>query len=256
MALLTDGNPNDTIALKVYESAILDIANIERIDLDVKLTLATEEVSEDVIDILLDHTQTQDPQSIVRRTIGVSDVVVTTQLKRWHALHTLEIVYRDAFNNQLNDRYEAKFLEYQELARNAREHTVRFGIGLVTSPISKAQQPQLSAIAGGSAGGTFYVEVTWLNAAGQEGAPSDVTALGLAPQQNLMVQPVGPPPNATAFNIYIGATADALALQNGSPIPVGQSFTMPDSGLVAGAAPGTGQAPDTFVIGGPMLRRG
>ncbi len=126
MALLTDGNPNDTIALKVYESAILDVANIERIDLDVKLTLATEEVSEDVIDILLDHTQTQDPQSIVRRMIGVSDVVVTTQLKRWHALHTLEIVYRDAFNNQLNDRYEAKFLEYQDLAINAREHTVRF----------------------------------------------------------------------------------------------------------------------------------
>ncbi len=50
-----------------------------------------------------------------RRAIGVSDVVVTRQMKRWHALHTLEIVYRDAFNNQLNDRYQAKFVEYQEL---------------------------------------------------------------------------------------------------------------------------------------------
>jgi hypothetical protein len=255
MALLTDGNPNDTIALKVYESAILDVATIERIDLDIKLTLATEEVTEDVLDILLDHTRS-DPQTTVRRMIGVSDVVVTRQLKRWHALHTLEIVYRDAFNNQLNDRYQAKFQEYRDLTINAREHAVRFGIGLVLNPVPKAQAPALSAAAGGSPGGTFYVELTWVNAAGQEGAPSDVTALGLAPQQVLMVQPVNPPQVATAFNIYIGPTADALALQNASPIPVGQSFTMPDSGLVAGPAPGTGQAPDTYVIGGPMLRRG
>ena len=43
-----------------------------------------------------------DPQSTMRRARGVSDVVVTPQLKRWHAIHTLGVVYRDAFNNQLN----------------------------------------------------------------------------------------------------------------------------------------------------------
>ena len=93
------------------------MATIERIDLDAKLGLATEEISEDVLDILLDHTRTSDPQSNVRRTMGVSDVVVTPQMKRWHALHTLEMVYRDAFNNQLNDRYQAKCEEYQDLSR-------------------------------------------------------------------------------------------------------------------------------------------
>jgi hypothetical protein len=255
MALLTDGNPNDTLALKVYESAILDVANIERIDLDVKLSLATEEVTEDVLDILLDHSRA-DPHSSVRRTIGVADVVVTRQLRRWHALHTLEIVYRDAFNNQLNDRYEPKFQEYRELTRNAREHTMRFGIGLALNPLPKAQPPTLSTVAGGSPGGTFYVEVAWLNAAGQEGAPSDATALSVSQLHDLVATPVHPPQGATAFNIYIGATTVTLALQNGSPIPVGQSFTMPDSGLVAGVAPGTGQSADVYVIGGPMLRRG
>src|SRR5579864_4251325 len=113
MALLTDGNPNDTLALQVYESSILDLASAEAIDLGAKLGLATEEISEDVIDVLLDHAWTPDPQSYIRRRIGVSDVVLTAQMTRWHALHTLEIVYRDAFNNQLNDRYRAKWAEYQ-----------------------------------------------------------------------------------------------------------------------------------------------
>ena len=59
-------------------------------------------------------------------------------MKRWHALHTLAVVYRDAFNNQLNDRYRNKWEEYRELARNAREQTFEFGIGLVATPIPQA----------------------------------------------------------------------------------------------------------------------
>jgi hypothetical protein len=261
MALLTDGNPNDTLALQVYESAILDVAHVEKIDLAIKLTLATQEIADDVLDILLDHTPLDhtrafDPGSTVRRTIGVSDVVVSPQMQRWHALHTLEIFYRDAFNDQLNDRYQAKFLEYRELSKDAQAHTVRFGIGLALNPIPEAQQPALSAVGGTGAAGTFYVQVSWVSATGQEGAPSDATALGTAALQNLVVQPVNPPAVATGFNVYIGVTENALARQNASPVAVGDAFTMPSGGLIAGAAPGTGQAADIFVVGGPTLRRG
>src|SRR5579862_388959 len=135
MALLTDGNPNDATGLQVYESGILDVAATEKIDLDVKLGLSTEEISEDVLNVLLDHTRTVDPQSNIRRTVGVSDVVVTPPMRRWHAMHTLEIVYRDAFNNQLNDRYRAKLSEYHELSRQARDSMIKFGIGLVLAPV-------------------------------------------------------------------------------------------------------------------------
>src|SRR6185436_9710358 len=113
--LLTDGNPNADENLRVYESAILEVAHAEMIDLAVKLDLATEEIAQEVLDFLLDHTGA-DPQAAGRRSIGAADVVVTRQVKRWHAVHTLEIVYRDAFNNQLNDRYRPKFLEYRELS--------------------------------------------------------------------------------------------------------------------------------------------
>src|SRR5579875_3444088 len=244
MALLTDGSPNTPADLTVYESAILNVAAAEAIDLGVKLALATEEISEDVLEILLDHTRSYDPQSTVRRQIGVSDVVVTPQMKRWHALHTLEIVYRDAFNNQLNDRYLPKWQEYRRLSANARSHTAMFGIGLVNTPIPEAATP------------IYYVAITWVAANGEEGAPSPVTAYETGAGMTLVAAGVNPPAVATGFNVYAGLSATSLALQNASPVPAGQSFVMPATGLSAGRAPGDGQTPDVYVTGGPTLRRG
>jgi len=256
MALLTDGNPNDTEALRIYETAILSVANVEMIDLDAKLGLATEEISEDVLDILLDHTRAYDPQSSVRRRIGVSDVVVTPQLKRWQAAHTLEIVYRDAFNNQLNDRYKPKWDEYRALSRDAREQTERFGIGLVLNPVPKPATPILSVVPGTTAATTYYVQVSWVSATAQEGSPSDETAFETAAGSQLVTQAVQPPAIATGWNVYIGLTDSTVTLQNSTPIPVGQTFTLPSSGLVNGQPPGNGQMPDVYVTGGRMLRRG
>jgi hypothetical protein len=256
MALLTDGNPNDTLALQVYESAILDVAAIEKIDLDVKLGLATEEISEDVLNILLDHTRTADPQSNIRRTIGVSDIVVTRQMKRWHAVHTLELVYRDAFNDQLNDRYRPKWDEYHELSRQARDTTIKFGIGQVLNPIPKPATPVLSTVPGSTASTTYYVVVSWVSALGQEGAPSDVTALTTTDGSALVAQAVNPPSVATGFNVYVGLTADELMLQTPTSVAVGQSFTLPAGTLATGRAPGDGQVPDVYIIGGPTMRRG
>src|SRR5579871_3788298 len=139
MALLTDGNPNDTEGLRAIESAILEVARVEGIDLNAKLCLATEEISQDVLDMLLGHSPV--PFLIggeQRRRLGVSDVVVSPQMKRWQALHTLAVVYRDAYNNQLNDRYLSKWDEYRELARGARERTYGYGIGLVAAPVPRA----------------------------------------------------------------------------------------------------------------------
>jgi hypothetical protein len=256
MALLTDGNPNDLLSLKTYETGILDVAFTEAINLDIKLTLATEEISEVVLEILLDHTRAVDPESNIRRMIGVSDVVVTAPMKRWQALHTLEIVYRDAFNNQLNDRYGVKMAEYQLLSRNAKDHTVSLGIGLALNPVPKAGQPAASTTPGAAVDTTYYIKVSWVSAMGQEGAPSDVTAYESPAGSALVVQAVNPPSVAAGFNVYLGLTPKALALQTPTPVPVGGSFTVPDSGLVAGAAPGNGQTPDVYIVGGPTLRRG
>src|SRR5580704_9030376 len=204
MALLSDGNPNDDEDLQAYETSILNVANVEGINLDVKLTLATEEITEVVLDVLLDHAWTLDPQTSIRRRIGVSDVVVSPQMTRWHAFHTLEMVYRDAFNNQLNDRYQAKWVEYQRLSRNAQEDTMRFGIGLALTPIPQAPQPTLVIALGTNPATIYYVQVSWVAISGQEGEPSCMTTLETADSSNLAAEVGNPPAIATSFNVYAG----------------------------------------------------
>jgi hypothetical protein len=254
--LLTDGNPNDDVALMVYETEIVNLAAIEGINLGQKLSLGTDEISEDVLQFLLDHTRMVDPLPNRRRTIGVSDVVVSSQMTRWHALHTLAIVYRDAFNNQLNDRYLAKWREYQALAKDGAVKTFAYGIGVVSNPIPEADAPSLGTATGFGQGGTFYAQVTWVGSTGAEGAPSVATALTVPALNDLVVQAVNPPAVATGFNVYVGTSAGCTTLQNSSPLGVGETFTMADSGLMVGVPVGTGQTADFYVTGGPMLRRG
>lgn len=253
--LLTDGSPNTIDDLRVYESAVADVAHTEMIDLKVKLGLAMEEVTQDVLDFLLDRAGA-DPQAAVRRAIGVSDVAVTRQMKRWLAVHALEIFYRDTFFNQLNDRYRAKFEEYRRLSQNAREHTFHFGVGLVLNPIPQAQPPVFSAVAGSIAQTTYYAQASWTGAGGQEGAPSEETTYDAPAGALPVVEMIDPPAAASGFNVYLGLTSGVLALQNTTPIPVGQSFTLPGTGLVSGRPPGEGQAGDIFISGASMLRRG
>jgi hypothetical protein len=255
--LLTDGCPNTTEDLRVYESAILDVASEEMINLDTKLRLATEEISEIVLNILLDHTSVATGGDMMRRTLGVSDVVVTRQLKRWHALYTLAIFYRDAYNNQLNDRYLAKWNEYLLLARGARDTTLQYGIGLVTTPIPEAGTPVLGSAPGLLPAAVYYVRISWVSSTGAEGNPGRATAFE-SPVASLLTVTNGAnvPAIATAFNVYVGLTDCPLTLQNSSPIPIGQIFTEASTGLIAGVPAGMGQSPDMYVTGGSILRRG
>jgi hypothetical protein len=260
MALLTDGNPNDSEALRVYEAAILDVAHVEAINLDAKLCLATEEISQDVLDILLGHTRTlyslTSPVGEDRRRLGVSDVVVSPQMKRWHALHTLAVVYRDAYNNQLNDRYKNKWEEYRELAQGAKDRTLEFGIGLVATPVPGAGTPVLGSTAGTLMGTIYYAQVSWVSAAGQEGSASRATTFQTSDNSLLTAGVLNAPAVAAGWNVYLGLALSTLTLQNSAPLAIGATFTLPGSGLVSGVSPGDGQAADMFVTGGRILRRG
>lgn len=253
--LLTDGSPNDTEALRVYESAILDVAKVEMIDLQAKLELAAAEVGEDVLDVLLDNAGS-DPKAALRRRLGVSDVVITPQLRRWHAAHTLAVVYRDAFNNQLNDRFQAKCSEYADLAKTAKTHTLRLGIGLALRPVPCPEIPDLDLLDGNAPAGTYYISVSWTTGSGEESAPSEVTTADVPAANTFSVKAVLPPAPASGFNVYVGLSRESMALQNSTPVAVGGSWVMPGGGLVAGPAASDGQQPDVYVVATSLLRRG
>jgi hypothetical protein len=259
MALFTDGQLNEIIDLQHYETRILDVASAEGIDLAGKIGLAQDEVANELLMFLLKRLPFPESQWLaqpaIRQKIGVSDVVATKPLRQWHAHKTLAFVYRDAYNNQLNDRYQGKWTEYEQLAKNSLQNYLRIGVGIVAGPIPKACTPVLSTIVGNWLAATYYAAVTWVNQAGQEGSLSDVGQITISAGRQLVVAAVKPPVNASGWNVYVGESPTALALQSSTPVGIGSTWSMTGA-LNAGAQPGDGQQPNWYLVDHHTIERG
>src|SRR5260370_39532135 len=255
MALFTDGPINGTTDLQNYENAILDVASTEKIDLSGKIALAQDEIASELTVFLLRRLPLRDLQWTMRRSVGVSDVAVTASLRQWHAHKALALVYRDAFNSQLNDRYRSKWKEYEQLAKTSSENYFQIGVGLVAGLIAKAAVPVVATLPGAGTAATYYVAVGWLNQAGQEGGASDTAQISTSNGQQLVVEAQTPPANVTGWNAYVGNAPDTISLQNAGPIAAGSSWTMP-VGLKRGRRPGQGQQPTSFLVDQHVMERG
>jgi hypothetical protein len=255
MALFSDGPISDAADLQRCENSILNVASAESIDLGAKIMLAQQDLANEVLLFLLRRSTFREYSLGSRRLRGVKDVVVTHPMRQWHVHRTLSLVYRDAYNNQLNDRYQAKWTEYEVLAKASAQTYFQIGVGLVADPVPKAVAPILSSVAGSAAGGMFYAAVTWVNGAGQEGAPSDLVQLGTSDGQELVVTVSAAPQNVTSWKVYVGTSPATLSLQNQGPLGTSSSWTM-TSGLNAGTPLPVGQQPTWLVADHRVIERG
>jgi hypothetical protein len=255
MVLFTDGPISSAQDLQEYDSSVLTVANAEGINVAVKVTLAQQDLGNELMLFLFRRARFRDHRPNFRRPLGLDDVVVTEALQQWHILTTLALVYRDAYYNQLNDRYQGKWDEYTQLAKASSQMYFQLGVGVVVDPIPMALSPQLSSVAGSGAEETFYVAATWVSAAGQEGAPSDNAILTTAAGQVLVVTLSGPPSIAVGWNVYVGLSPNSLTLQNDTPVALGDSWTMIE-GLSAGAPVPSGQQPAWFIVDHRLMNRG
>src|SRR5205807_7882198 len=111
--LFTD-NPAIAIEdLADYETAILDTAQAEALNLTVKIGLAINEVG---LQLQSRFTPLAVNGLTAATPLTLANIVVTPPLRLWILFHTLELVYRDAYFSQLNDRYQAKWTEYKTLS--------------------------------------------------------------------------------------------------------------------------------------------
>ncbi len=242
--LLTDTPAIEIEDLADHETSILDTASTEGINLTVKIGLARDEVGLQM--------QSRFPQ-LGLVNIGLMNVVITPALRLWLIFHTLEIVYRDAYHNQLNDRYKAKWDEYKDLSTFASGLLFQIGIGTVVAPVPQADHPRLRLVPGSLTPAKYFVQVAWRNVSGEEGNPSQMTALDVTAGNTLHVQAVNPPSNAASWNVYAGATPDNLFLQNPTPLSPSASWTAPGPALLtSGPQPGTGQQP-VFLSSAPRI---
>ncbi|HWE52420.1 MAG TPA: hypothetical protein VG273_21670 [Bryobacteraceae bacterium] len=249
MALFVDGPAFGIDDLTDQDSALLDIALDNDINVTTKMSLALDEIKTDLQLWLLKLRPTLETLWIP--ALRVEQIVVTPALKRWETMHALALVYRDAYFSQLVDRYQAKWQEYAKLARDARESFIATGMSLVNDPVPQALPPALTSTPAPQSGGTFYASVAWVNAAGQEGAASAASSITIADGNVMVVSGVNPPPNATGFRVYAGPALAALYLQNQVLLPVGAVCLYIPGLITHGPLPGPGQKAD-FVR--PMAR--
>jgi hypothetical protein len=229
MALFTDGAVSTIEELAGQDSQLLNVATVEGIDVTKKLRLAQEELGIELETML------------ERRCL--EHVVVTPPLRLWHAYRSLEMVYQDAYSNQLNDRYANKRDELHDLARWAMDRLIRLGVGVVEHPVPKAMGPVVTPTPGALADGTYYVTESWVNAEGEEGAPADLASVTTA-SSTFMVGTGWAPAVAAGWNIYAGVDPMDLIRQNTAPNPVGSTWVQPEVLVTEGKRPGPGQAPN------------
>jgi hypothetical protein len=245
--------------LTAQDSQLLDVASVEAIDVTQKLALAQDELALE-LNALLTRLSYVDQLFWLAPQPNLGSVVVTPALKLWHAFRSLEMVYSDAYFSQLNDRYAGKRDQFHLRAGWAYETLVAAGIGVASVPVPRAAIPAVTAAAAPSPGtplpdGTYYATVAWVNAAGEEGAcaiPATIATSG----SSLLVQPAGAPPKTAAgWNVYVGIGPDSMALQNGSPIAIGQTWLQPVA-LAPGRSPGPGQSPSFLKPVPRVIQRG
>jgi hypothetical protein len=241
MALFIDGSISSLDDLAAQDSQLLDIASEEGINVTQKIALAQEEIGLDLISMLR-GLRFEDWHVWCVREPHLGQIVVTPALKLWHTYRSLEMVYSDAYFDQLNDRYGAKRDQFHQSAESARERLIRIGIGIAVSPIPQALTPQLVAIPGNLPDGTFYVTMAWINEAGEEGAsaiPDTITTSNNA----FEVHPAAAPQKAIGWNVYVGNAPGSMYVQNTPPIAIGQVWQQTTPPATSGPMPGTGQKP-------------
>lgn len=259
MSLFTDTDVVTLGDLQQFESALVEVASTHDINVSTKISLATSSIG-DLLLLWLLRSYMSDPQWLTRRVLGLSTVVVTPTLYRWLCFESLSRFYSEAYNVQLNTRFQGKWMEYQTAAQQAAEMLKLSGIGIVYRALPKPNLPLLSTGTGNALAETTYVQTAWVDSLGNEGALSPVNALTLPGDSSISVAmaegEVGAPAAASGWNVYVSTSEDATYRQNNAALPIGSTWTLPTSGFVDGPAPVNGQLPNYFVIDPKRSQRG
>jgi hypothetical protein len=249
MALYVDGPSASIDDLTGYDSQLLDVSSTERIDVTRKIALAHEELGVDLA-ALLARTG-----SSIAGSTALSGLVATPALRLWHAYRTLEMVYSDAYNSQLNDRYAGKRDQFRAMARWAREKLIEAGLGISTNPVPQPASPEVSATAGALPDGTYYITMAWLNSNGEEGQCAPTAAITTS-STSFVVTPPAAPPGVTGWNLYVGWSPDDMRLQNEQALTTTESWPQPSAVMTGGPKAGQGQAAVAVRPVPRMLQRG
>lgn len=251
MALFSDGPANTIEELTVFESALLEVASKTGIALDAKIELAQREIALELITFVM-----RNGSQYLGPNRSLNHVVITDGLRQWHAVQTLAAIYRDAYFQSLNDRYQEKWAQYSRLTKSFKELYFGSGVAVCREPIPCLGNLQVSKTAGASlTERTVLVSANWTRGlySGQSSKPQAITLL---PGETLSVLTSTPPESADGWELFAGNSAESLRKVHSGKLPTGQawleSLPWPDSE----ATPRDGQTADLYLLRSPIVGRG
>jgi hypothetical protein len=259
MALFTDAGVVTLNDLLQYEGTLVQVASDHDINVDTKIQLAMSGIGDRLMLWLL-NIGASDPQFVARRMLGLSTVVVTDPLRRWIVFESLSRIYGEAYNLQLNTRFQGKLTEYQQEARSAADYAFQSGIGIVFNALPEPAMPLVSVQTGTSSAAALYVQTTWVDVKGCESAPSAVNGLILVADSSITVAMAEGSANAPAaaigWNVYVGVDQSSATRQTLTPQQIGSTWQLPASGIISGNLAGNGQMPNFFIRTSKQILRG
>jgi hypothetical protein len=259
MALFTDAGIVSLDDLLQYETSLVQVASSHGINVDTKINIATNTIGDKLMLWLLNQG-VSDPQWLNRRSLGLSTIVVTPTLKRWLCFDSLSRFFAEAYNVQLNTRFQGKWTEYQQQAGEASDMVFMSGVGIVYNPLPRPALPLASIQNGAAPAQAMFVQTAWTDQFGNEGALSPINGLILNGASSVAVAmaegAIGVPAAAVGWNIYASSTETDLTRQNTAPLAIGSTWQLPGSGLIDGAQPISGQQPNFFLSLARKIRRG
>ena len=258
MALFTDSDVVTLDDLLRFESSLVQISSTHGIDVETKIRLAVDEIGDK---ILLSLLQAGAPgQWTGTAELGLGNVVVSPPLYRWICFNSLARVYAEAYNVQLNTRFQGKWTEYQQQANQASNLVMASGIGVVLYPLPKPGLPTVVVSQGTVTVPAIFTQVSWTGRENQESSPSPIAGAilnGAAGVQIVLSELATEiPANASGWNVYAGTGQQNLTLQTDTPLNLDQPWLMPASGVAIGRRPGLGQSADLNIVFSKRLQRG
>jgi hypothetical protein len=257
MALFTDSDVVTLDDLLKFESSLVQISSTHGIDVETKIRLAMDEIGDK---ILLSLLQAGSGQWRGTSEIGLENVVISPSLYRWICFNSLARVYSEAYNVQLNTRFQGKWTEYQQQANQASNLVVSSGIGVVSRPLPKPEAPTVTVLQGSVTAPAVFIQVSWTGNQNQESAVSPITGAVLTGAATVEVAlsalTTDPPVTAFGWNVYAGIAQGNLTLQTETPLMLTEIWRMPSAGIASGRRPGNGQSADFTVALSKRLQRG
>ncbi len=255
MALFTDSGIVGLDDLTQFESGLVQVSSTHGIDINTKIKLAIDEIGAEILLFLL-RAGRSDHQWSSRAKLGLTNVVVTPALYKWICSDALAKTFAEAYNVQLNTRFQGKWTEYQKQADAASEIVFASGIGVVFDPLARPVMPTLQTSQGSLPAQSMFIQTAWTSILGEESAPSPINGVNLTGFTGLEVtmseQPADNPKKVVGWSVYASNSQQGLTRQNVDPIPLGSSWAVPPTGLITGVTSLGGQLPSYFV---PANRR-